>query len=87
MYMPTARNQVVRYATILSKGGAHTKAVSGQRYQLKRQLYDEIDEYFNPHEDEDLIADQRSSGHRKLNKGRSKSAPFSFGILVPLVCR
>ena len=39
------RNPVVRYGTILRKGGAHTKSVSGTRHRSKRQLDDEIDEY------------------------------------------
>jgi len=65
------RNPVVRYGTILRKGGAHTKSVSGTRHRSKRQLDDEIDEYFN---------DSRSrKEHAKGNgKGQRRSAPSSL---------
>ncbi len=45
--MPTRRNPVVRYGALLRKAGPHTQSVSGKRHQSKRQLSDEIDDYFN----------------------------------------
>ena len=73
--MPPERNPVVRHGAILRKGGAHTKSVSGIRHQSKRQLDEEIDEYFDNH---------RSRKKRGIgtDKGRSKSAPSSLYNLV-----
>ena len=75
--MPPERNPVVRHGAILRKGGAHTKSVSGARHQSKRQLDDEIDEYY------DDINSSTNISKRK-NKGQSKSAPSFF---VMAVCR
>lgn len=63
--MSTRRNPVVRYGALLRKGGVHTQSVSGKRHQSKRQLDDEIDEYFN----------QREKLQRKTKKERGDSAP------------
>ena len=63
--MPTRRNPVVRYGALLRKGGAHTKSVSGERHQSRRQLDDEIDDYFN----------QRLRSQRKTQKEQDDSAP------------
>lgn len=70
--MSIRRNQVVRHAAILRKGGAHTNSVSGQRHQSKRQLDDEIDDYFNQRE---VLTGNKQE---KPNKGRRNSAPYSL---------
>ncbi len=73
------RNQVVRHGAILRKGGAHTSNVSGQRHQSKRQLDDEIDDYFNQSEDPDLNTSDTKG--KPTNKGRRNSAPSSLHAL------
>ncbi len=79
--MPTTRNQVVRHAAILRKGGAHTHSVSGQRHQSKRQLDDEIDEYFN--QSEGIPSDAPDENNkRNTQKGRRNSAPSSFWLVL-----
>ena len=44
--MAKRRNPVVRHATILRKGGAHTTSKSSHRRQQKQALNDELDFYF-----------------------------------------
>lgn len=78
--MPTRRNPVVRYGALLRKGGAHTKSVSGERHQSRRQLDDEIDDYYQ----------QRVNSPRKTKKERDDSAPsaiqkFPLTLLDPPV--
>ena len=65
--MPTRRNPVVRYGALLRKGGAHTKSVSGKRHQSRRQLDDEIYDYYQ----------QRLRSQRKTQKEQDDSAPSS----------
>ena len=77
--MPNERNPVVRSGTILRKGGAHTQSVSGQRHQSKRQLYDEIDEYFNE-DREKPRSNLTRSGKRAIHKKRGGSKPSLFFI-------
>ena len=72
------RNPVVRYGTILRKGGAHTKSVSGTRHRSKRQLDEEIDEYFDNR--------SRKGGNKGTGKGRSNSAPSYLCNLVYRLC-
>lgn len=85
--MPTRRNPVVRYGALLRKGGAHTESVSGARHQSKRQLDDEIDDYFNQHRDDGLSIGQPPGTQKTTNsknppkhtrKGRSSSAPSAL---------
>jgi len=44
--MPIPRNPVVRAGALLRKGGVHKQSASGHRHQGKRQLDDEIDDWF-----------------------------------------
>ena len=74
--MPNERNPVVRFSAILRKGGAHTSSVSGQRHQSKRQLNDEVDEYFNQH-CENTRADPTHRGKQVKHKnGTNLYRPF-----------
>lgn len=69
------RNPVVRHAAILRKGGVHTQSVSSTRHQSKRELDDEIDEYFN---------EVKTKSRKGTDKGRSNSAPSYFCIPQPI---
>ena len=74
--MPDRRNPVVRCGTILRKGGAHTNSVSGQRHQSKRQLDDEIDDYFEQHREKPRSDSSRSGKQAKHKKGADQNRPF-----------
>ena len=72
--MPTRRNPVVRHGALLRKGGAHTESVSGKRHQSKRQLDDEIDDYY----DQQALSERKSENSKNLKKERDDSAPSSI---------
>ena len=76
--MPTQRNPVVRHGAILRKGGAHTKSVSANRHQSKRQLDDEIDDYFDEIESSRNTVRRKANDHTATKKGQNNSAPSSF---------
>lgn len=44
--MVKRRNPVVRHATILRKGGAHSTSQTSRRTRHKQELNDEVDAYF-----------------------------------------
>lgn len=78
--MPTGRNPVIRHGMILRKGGVHTTSVSGERHRSRRQLDDEIDEYFEDKAFSDNRSNQRGKKSIGNTKGADKSAPF---LLAP----
>lgn len=80
--MPTQRNPVVRHGAILRKGGAHTKSVSAGRHQSKRQLDDEIDEYFDENESSQNTVNRKPINRSATKKGQNNSAPSSFWYLM-----
>ena len=84
--MPNERNPVVRSGTILRKGGAHTQSVSGQRHQSKRQLDDEIDEYFNEDREKPRSNLTRSGKRAIHKKGADQNRPFFItSIIAPVL--
>ena len=72
--MVTRRNPVVRHSTLLRKGGAHTESVSGKRHQSKRQLDDEIDEYYDQQA-------RHKADSQNQEKERDDSAPSTTDFM------
>ncbi len=70
--MSKRRNPVVRFGALLRKGGAHTESVSGKRHRSKRQLDDEIDDYY-----ELRLQPQRNSIEEQ-DDSAPRSAPLSL---------
>jgi len=75
--MPSRRNPVVRHGALLRKGGAHTESVSGKRHQSKRQLDDEIDEYY----DQQALSQRRDNNSKNPQKERDDSAPSTTDFM------